>query len=136
MASIAPQSWLSCQQELNTICEHKIMQYSKLITGGKITDKMWNSAFQICLQFKKGNSKLSTKFLKMEKYAPAFVKSQQRKTVRQFGALYMVSIQYTNNKQVKNSNEILVIVEFLHRPILGHFRCFSPRKVCCEDWYY
>ena len=70
------------------ICEFKIMQYSKLINRGKITDETWNGAFQICLQFNKGNFKLSTKFLKIRKLAPAFVKSQQKKIVKQFRALY------------------------------------------------
>ena len=59
-----------------------------IINRGKIKDEMCNSAFQICLQFNKVNSKLSTKFLKMEKQAQAFVKSQQRKPVKQFRALY------------------------------------------------
>ena len=40
----------------------------------------------------------------MEKQAPAFVKSQQRKTSKNSSEPYMVIIQYTNNKQVKNSN--------------------------------
>ena len=35
MATIAPQNWSSCLQELNTICEHKIMQSSKLINRGE-----------------------------------------------------------------------------------------------------
>jgi len=60
-ASIAPQNWLSCQQELNTIHEHKIMQYSILINKGKIKHEMWNGAFQIGLQFNEGNFKLPTK---------------------------------------------------------------------------
>ena len=59
------------------------------------------------------NFELSTKFLQMRKWALAFVKSQQRKTVEQFREHYKVIIQYTNNKQVKNANEIVANADFM-----------------------
>ena len=62
----------------------------------------------------------------MEKYAPAFTEKNSE-TVQSC----MVIIQYINNKQVKNSNKIIVVIEFLHRLIFYDFHCFS-----LKDWDY
>ena len=43
------------------------------------------------------------KFLKMRKWALTFVKSRERKIVKQFRQHYMVVIQYYNDKQAKNA---------------------------------
>ena len=49
--SIAPQNWLSCRQELNTIREHKIMLCSKLINMGKKSQTKYET-----MQFKSAYS--------------------------------------------------------------------------------
>ena len=118
MASIAPQNWLSCQQELNAIREHEIMQYSKLINRGKKSQ----------INVKRCISNLLTVYGKIGSGICKITTEKNSETVQ-------VIIQYTNNKQVTNSNKFVVVVEFLHRLIFGDFRWFSPRKAFCEYWY-
>ena len=71
----------------------------------------------------------------MEEEAPAFVKSQQRKTLKNSSEPYMVTTQYTNKKQVKKFKQNHCHRRIFAQAVFGNFRCFSPRKECCEDWY-
>ena len=77
---------------------------------------MWNGTFRICLQFNKGNLKLSANFRKW-KNRLQHLWNHNREKQWNSSEPYMVIIQCTNNKQVKNSNKITVVVEFLRRLI-------------------
>ena len=59
----------------------------------------------------------------MRKWALTFVKSQERKIVKQFRQHYMVIKQYYNDKQAKNAHKIVTIATFLRKSIFGNFPC-------------
>ena len=67
------------------------------------------------------------KILKMRKWALTFVKSQERKIVKQFRQHYMVIKQYYNDKQAKNAHKIVTIATFLHKSIFGNFPCHQEK---------